>query len=41
MCAHLVEIETKGESEWLAATFFMKGKLFSYLVVNIVSNTEN
>lgn len=27
MCAHLAEVETKEESEWLAATFLMKGKL--------------
>lgn len=27
MCAHLAELETKEESEWLAATFLMKGKL--------------
>lgn len=27
MCAYLVEIETIEESDWLAATFLMKGKL--------------
>lgn len=27
MCPQLVEIETKEESEWLAATFVIKGKL--------------
>lgn len=27
MIAYLVEVETKEESEWLAATFIMKGKL--------------
>lgn len=26
MCAYLVEVETKEASEWLAATFIMKGK---------------
>lgn len=27
MFAYLVEVEAKEESEWLAATFIMKGKL--------------
>lgn len=32
ICAHLVEIETKEESDWLWATFLKKGKLFSHFV---------
>lgn len=40
MIAYLVEVETKEESEWLAATFIMKGKL-SLCLCSIVYKIDN
>lgn len=40
LCAYLVEIETQEESEWLAATFIMKGKPPSCYLVVIVSESN-